>query len=67
MTPYALNIEKTMFRKIRKTITIAILVAFISTSVRSPTYAQSAQEGMVPRLPAPGVMVHLSPEFSIKF
>src|ERR1700691_5763065 len=51
------------FRKIRKTVSIVILVAFMATSVRSPAYAQLAQDGM-PRLPMPGVLVHLSPEFS---
>ena len=52
-----------MFKKIRKSISILILVAFITTSVKSPAYAQMAQDQM-PRLPMPGVMVHLSTEFT---
>src|SRR5271156_3322328 len=44
----------------RKAISILILVAFISSSVKSPAYA----DDQMPRLPAPGVMVHLSPEFT---
>lgn len=63
MTPYTLNIEKAMFRQLRRAISIIILVAFITTSVKSPVYAQTAQDQM-PRLPAPGVMIHLSPEFT---
>ena len=63
MTPYTLNIEKAMFKQIRRVISIIILVAFIATSVKSPVYAQTAQDQM-PRLPAPGVMIHLSPEFT---
>jgi len=62
MTPYTLSINKAMFRQIRKAISIVIIVAFFSTSVRSPAYAQSAP-GMMP-LPAPGLLVHLSPEFT---
>jgi len=47
----------------RKLISIIILVSFISTSVNAPAYAQIAPDPM-PRLPVPGVMVHLSPEFT---
>ena len=64
MTPYALNINKTVFRKIQKAISIVILAAFISTSVKSPAYAQPSGLSAMARLPAPGVMVHLSPEFT---
>ena len=50
-----------MIKKIRRFISIVILIAFIVTSVKSPAYAQAVGDQM-PRLPAPGVMVHLSPE-----
>src|SRR5271170_3475319 len=61
MAPYRLN--NAMFRHIRKVITVTVLIAFIATSVKSPAYAQMASDPM-PRLPVPGVMVHLSPEFT---
>jgi len=48
----------------RKFISIIILVAFLGTCKKPPAYAQEAQQGMIPRLPVPGVMVHLSPEFT---
>jgi hypothetical protein len=64
MTPYILNIEKTMVREINKSISIVILIAFFATSVKSPAFAQSAQGDIMLRLPVPGVMVHLSPEFT---
>jgi len=51
-----------IFLQMRRAISIIILAAFISTSVKSPAYAQVAQDQMT-RLPAPGTMVHLSPEF----
>ena len=63
MTPYALSLNKNMFKQIRKAISIAILVAFISTSVQRPVFAQSVQGGMMP-LPVPGSMVQLSSEFT---
>ena len=56
MTPYTLNINKAVFIQMRKTISIVILVAFISTSVKSPAYAQVGVMG----LPQPGTMVNLS-------
>src|SRR5476649_2723794 len=62
MTPYTLKIDKTMFKQMRKAISIIILVAFIGTSVKSPAYAQMVDP--MPRMPAPGVMVHLSPEYT---
>jgi len=64
MTPHILNINKTVFRQMRRIISIVILIAFISTSVKSPAYAQSSQVGVMPHLPLPGIMVHLSPEFT---
>ena len=59
MAPY-----KIMFKQIRKAISIVILVAFISTSVRSPAYAQWTSVDPMPYMPKPGVMVHLSPEYT---
>gem|GEM_PF-3014046 len=53
-----------MTKQIRKAISIAILVAFISTSVKSPAYAQVASVDQMPFMPKPGVMVHLSPEYT---
>jgi len=47
----------------RKFTSIVILVAFISTSIKSPAYAQVASNGQMPWMPKPGVMVPLSPEF----
>jgi len=64
MSSYTLNINKAMFRRIRKTVSIIILVAFISTSVKSPAYAQVATADQLPWMPKPGVMVHLSSEFA---
>ena len=49
---------------IHKITVMIVLMAFILTSVRSPAYAQLAPEGLLIRLPVPGVMVHLSPEFT---
>ena len=64
MSPYSLNINKSMFKQIRKAIAIIILVAFISTTVKSPAYAQVAAVDPMPFMPQPGIMVHLSPEFT---
>ena len=64
MTPYTLNINRAIFRQIKEIISIVISVAFLITSVQSPAYAQADQQDMMPRLPVPGVMVHLSPEFT---
>ncbi|MBF0571365.1 MAG: hypothetical protein HQL12_05785 [Candidatus Omnitrophica bacterium] len=64
MAPYTLNNNKAMFRQIRKVISIIILVAFISTSVKSPAYAQVASNAQMPWMPKSGVMVHLSQEFT---
>ena len=63
MPQHILNINKTMFKQMRKFISISILIAFIITSVNAPSYAQIAQD-QTPFLPAPGAMVHLSPEFT---
>jgi len=53
-----------MPRQIRNVIAIIILVAFISTSVESPAYAQVTSVDQIPFMPKPGVMVPLSPEFT---
>ena len=60
MTPYP---NKSMIKSIRKAISLAVLTAFFMTSVKSPAYAQVLTP-LVPQLPKPGVMVHLSPEFT---
>ena len=62
MSPYRLN-PKAVISYIRKVISITVLVAFMMTSLRNPAYAQVIADPM-PRLPMPGVMVHLSPEFT---
>jgi len=64
MTPYACNINKSMFKQIKKVVSIAVLAAFISTSVKSPVFAQSYQTGEMPFMSVPGSMVQLSPEFT---
>ena len=51
---------KHLFNQIRKIISIFILVCFIFTSVRNPAYSQDVSSQIF-HLPAPGVMVHLSP------
>src|ERR1700686_2896745 len=62
MTPKVLYMNKTIFMKIRRCISIVVLAAFISTSVKTPGFAQVVDP--MPRMPAPGIMVHLSPEFT---
>ena len=52
-----------MFKQIRKAISMIIVVAFISTSIESPTYAQAISNGNMPWMPKPGIMVHLSSAF----
>jgi len=47
----------------RKYISIIIIVAFVCTSIKTPVYAQMAQDN-TQRLPVPGVMVHLSSAFT---
>ncbi|MBF0570721.1 MAG: hypothetical protein HQL12_02495 [Candidatus Omnitrophica bacterium] len=64
MSPCAPNINKILIKQLRQAVSIFILTAFIATSVKSPAFAQSAGGDMMPRLPVPGVMVHLSPEFT---
>ncbi len=74
MTPYTLNINRAMFKQIRsscrtltvvrKVISIVILAAFISTSVKSPSYAQVVTVDQLPWMPKPGVRIQLSPEFT---
>jgi len=61
MLLYNLNFNKFVFKRIQKAISVVILTAFISTSVKSPAYAQVDP---MPFMPSPGVMVHLSPEFT---
>jgi len=53
-----------MLKQIHKSTIIFVLIAFLAASVKSPAYAQSAEQAMMPHLPVPGVMVHLSPEFT---
>jgi len=48
---------------IRRTISIVILTAFVTSSVKAPAYAQMAVDPM-PHMSVPGTMVHLSPEFT---
>jgi len=48
---------------IRKLLSIFISIAFIGTSINTPVFAQMAIDPM-PRLSAPGDLVHLSPEFT---
>ena len=50
-----------MFKKIRKLIAIAIVVAFFTTSVRGPAYAQDFS---INQLPVPGTMVGESVPFA---
>ena len=45
----------------KKSISAVILVAFFFSTIKSPAYAQLDP---MPFMPNPGVMVHLSPEFS---
>src|SRR5476649_1439151 len=61
MTPNTLDMNKKLFKQIQKSISIAVLIAFIGTSIKSPAYAQVSP---MPFMPKPGVMVHLSPEFT---
>ena len=46
-----------MFKQMRKAVSIIILVAFISASVKSPAYAQVASNGQMPWMPKPGVII----------
>ena len=48
----------------RKFIILNILVAFIGSSIQAPVFAQIDP---VPFMPQPGVVVHLSPEFTPAF
>ncbi|MDE2231550.1 MAG: hypothetical protein KGJ95_05750 [Candidatus Omnitrophica bacterium] len=63
MSPYTLNIKKSMFLKLRRIVSIVIISAFMTTSVRTPAWAQSSV-GLLPNLPPPGAMVNLSPDFT---
>ena len=51
-----------MFKEIQKAVSMAVLAAFSVNSVICPAYAQFSQDQAL-RLPAPGTMVRLSPEF----
>ena len=53
---------KNLFKYLHKTISIALIIAFIGSSLPIPKV--QAGEIVVLGLPAPGVMVHLSPEFT---
>jgi len=64
MSPFKLKPYKNVFIYIHKVISITVLVAFLLTSIKGPSYAQSAQPGAWLNLPVPGVLVHLSPEFT---
>ncbi len=54
----------------RRSISISILVAFVLTSIKAPAYGSTTLTTGVqatdpmPRMPAPGMMVHLSPEYT---
>jgi len=48
-----------MFKQMRKIIAIIILVAFITTSIKLPAYAQVAKE-QLPWMPVPGTMINIS-------
>jgi hypothetical protein len=50
-----------MIKQMRRAISIVILAAFISTSVKSPAYAEVDK---MPFMSPPGVIVHLSPEYT---
>jgi len=63
MPQYAFELSTSLFKQIKKTVSLVILTAFIFTSVKPPAYAQMAADAM-PRMPMPGVMLHLSPEFT---
>jgi hypothetical protein len=58
MTPKPQSIPNYCFKPIRKSISVAVIVAFMSTSVHIPAQAQSLH------LPPIGAMVHLSPQFN---
>ncbi len=52
-----------MHRQLRKSISIAILLAFISTSVNFQAYAQVSSNEQMPWMPTPGTMVSVSSSF----
>ncbi len=64
MAPKSLNINRSIFMYIRKCIAIVVLMAFMATSIQTPAYAVETQNFASLRLPAPGVRVGLSPEFT---
>ena len=60
------NLNKIMFKQIRKAVSVIILVAFIFTSGQLSTYASTFATSVdpMPRMSQPGVRVHLSQEFT---
>jgi len=54
---------KNLFLILNRSMSVVILLAFVTTSIRVPAYAQMVGDRM-PNLPAPGGMVRLSPEFT---
>lgn len=63
MTPQTLNMNKNIFAYLRKSIAMAILVAFIGTSIKTPAYAQSAPS-QLPWMPKAGTMVSLTAAYT---
>jgi len=51
-----------LFKYFHKIISLTLIIAFVGSSLYVPK--AQADEMVMPRLPAPGMMVHLSPEFT---
>jgi len=47
---------------LRKSVSFFVLLAFVTTSMYSPVYGQMVDP--MPHMPVPGVMIHLSPEYT---
>jgi len=62
MSPKVLYLNKNVFMRMRQCISIVVLMAFVGTCMTTPIYAQMVDP--MPRMPLPGIMVHLSPEFT---
>jgi len=58
MTPSTISINKLMFKKIRKIISIVVIMAFLGTSINTPVNAQVAII-----MPPPGQMIHITRHF----
>jgi len=56
--------KKINFRIMRKILSIVILVAFVTTSIRMPAYAQVVSRESMPWMPQPGTLLRLSPQFA---